>query len=126
MSKKVLLLLLILLVSFLWIARNQAFTRVVREEGKVYIVDQTGERWDVTQAESIGFKPDGFQYGIGRNAFTPLDDSYLKDRSEDVPGSLRVLGVSEDSEAKAYSIDRLYRHEIANSKIGSNPIAVGF
>lgn len=33
----------------------------VRENGKTYIVDQRGERWDVTQAESLGFDPEGFQ-----------------------------------------------------------------
>ena len=49
---------------------------VLRKGEKTFIEDQTGERWDVTQAKSIGFKPEGFQYGIGKTAFTPLDDSY--------------------------------------------------
>lgn len=102
------------------------FSAVVREEGKVYIVDQTGEKWDVTQAESIGFKPERFQYGMGRDYFKPLDDSDLSNDIKDAPLNLRVLGVADSKESKAYSIPKLSRHEIANSKIGSEPIAVGY
>ncbi|NIQ39767.1 MAG: DUF3179 domain-containing protein [Proteobacteria bacterium] len=102
------------------------FSRVIREDGRTYIVDSRGERWDVTQAESIGFKPEGFQYGLGRNAFTPLDDSYLSENTDGVSRRLRVLGVVNDTEAQAYSIRRLGGHEIANSKIGSQAIAVGY
>jgi hypothetical protein len=98
---------------------------VVREEGKVYIVDQTGARWDVTQAESIGFKPEKFQYGMGRNFFTPLDDSNLSDKP-DKNSKLRVIGITDGTDAKAYSVPKLSRHEIANSKIGGKPVAVGY
>ena len=98
---------------------------VVREQGKVYIVDQTGARWDVTQAETIGFKPEKFQYGMGRNYFTPLDDSNLSDKPDE-NSKLRVIGIAEGSEAKAYSVPKLSRHEIANSRIGSKPVAVGY
>ena len=56
-----------------FITSGTAFSSVLREADKIYIVDQTGERWNVTQAKSIGFDPRRFQYGIGREAFTPLD-----------------------------------------------------
>jgi hypothetical protein len=117
---------MIILGVFSWMADNRVFSRVIRDDGKAYIVDVTGESWDVTQAESIGFKPEGFQFGLGRNAFTPLDDSYLSDDIGYVPQNLRVLGVVENLQAQAYSIPRLRGHEIANSRIGSKPIAVGF
>ena len=93
---------------------------------KTFIIDQTGERWDISQAKSIGFKPKGFQYGIGRNAFTPLDDSYLTEDSFSVSGKLRVIGVTESSQAQAYSVSKLMHHEIANTRIGSKPIMVGY
>ncbi len=109
-----------------FLVSGTALSFVKKEGDKTFIVDQTGESWDVTQAESIGFKPERFQYGIGRNAFTPLDDSELKDNVGSVSGNLRILGVDDGSRAQAYSIPRLRRHEIANSKIGSEPIAVGF
>jgi hypothetical protein len=99
---------------------------VIEEGDRTYIIDQTGERWEVTQAKSIGFDPIKFQFGIGRYAFTPLDDSYWNDTNEDVPQGHRVIGVTEDSEAQAYSVSRLAHHEIANTTLGSKPIAAGF
>lgn len=117
---------MIILIVTSWMADNRASSRVIREVGKTYIVDATGERWDVTQAESIGFKPEGFQFGLGRDAFTPLDDTFLSDDIGHVPENLRVLGVVKNSRAQAYSIPRLRGHETANSTIGSKPIAVGF
>ncbi|MBI4849658.1 MAG: DUF3179 domain-containing protein [Nitrospirae bacterium] len=99
---------------------------VVREDGKTYIVDKTGYKWDVTQAESIGFKPDKFQYGMGKDAILPLDASELSDDKKDVPDDLRIIGVEEGPTAQAYSVQKLRSHEVANSAIGSKPIAVGY
>jgi hypothetical protein len=99
---------------------------VVIEGGKTYMVDRTGERWDITQARSLGFGPEHFEFGLGRNAFTPLDDSLLGKPPAAVPADLRVIGVAEGSQARAYSIERLSRHEIANSSIGDKPIAVAY
>jgi hypothetical protein len=103
-----------------------ALSFVTQEGDKTYIVDQTGERWDVTQAKLIGFRPERFQYGIGRNAFTPLDDSYLSDDPNSVSRSLRVIGVDDGSHAQAYSVSKLSRHETANTMIGGKPITVGY
>ena len=44
------------------------FSKAIQENGRSYIVDLHGERWDVTQAKSIGFDPERFRHGIGRNA----------------------------------------------------------
>jgi hypothetical protein len=103
-----------------------AFSKVIHDGDSTYIVDRHGERWDVTQARSIGFMPERFQHGIGRNAFTPLDDSSLKDHSPTVSKSLRVIGISDGKEARAYSVPRLYRHEVANSSIGDKQIAATY
>ena len=102
------------------------FSRAVQENGKSYIVDLHGERWDVTQAESIGFDPERFRHGIGRNAFTPLDDTHLKEKNTNVSSNTRVIGISDGKEARAYSVPRLYRHEVANSKIGDQAIAAAY
>ena len=99
---------------------------VVREGGKTYIVDRSGEQWDVTQAESLGFDPEGFQYGIGRNTFTPLDDSRVRKEPKGIPGHLRVIGVAEGKEKRAYSVPRLNWHEIANSTLGGKEIAAAY
>jgi hypothetical protein len=103
-----------------------ADSHVVREAGKTYIVDRTGERWDVTQAESLGFKPEKFQYGLGRDAFTPLDDTDLVDDYSGISRDLRIIGVDDGSQSQAYSVPRLSFHEISNSTLGSKPIAVGY
>lgn len=64
---------------------TQAAT-VIKKSGKTWIVDQNGERWDVIQVESLGFDPRGFQYGIGRNAFTPRTIHGSGKRATEFPG----------------------------------------
>ena len=103
-----------------------AFSKVIHEGDSTFIVDRHGERWDVTQARSLGFMPERFQHGIGRNAFTPLDDSSMKDKSQKTSESLRVIGISDGKQANAYSVPRLWRHEVANSSIGDIKIAAAY
>jgi hypothetical protein len=126
MSFKTLLLLLVTIFIVGLIFVGLASASVIRDGKKVYIEDHTGERWDVTQAKSIGFKPERFQYGIGRNAFTPLDDSFLAEDTSSLSHNPRVIGVTDGTEAKAYSVPKLRYHEIANSHIGEEPIAAGY
>jgi len=101
---------------------------LVAERGKsgAYILDRTGERWDISQAESIGFKPEKFQYGIGSHAFTPLDGSYLKPATTSIPSNLRVIGIAAGNEAHAYSVSKLSHHETANTTLNSQPIVVAY
>ncbi len=103
-----------------------AFGRVLTLNDKTYIIDLHGERWDVTQAMTLGFKPARFQHGIGRHAFTPLDDSSMQSGDRGVSGRTRVIGIASGRDARAYSVPKLWRHEIANSKIGDDPIAAGY
>jgi hypothetical protein len=103
-----------------------AFSRTIQEGDNTYIVDLHGEQWDITQAKSIGFLPEKFQHGIGRYAFTPLDDSDLSDQNPNVSDNLRVIGISSDQEANAYSVRKLWRHEVANSRIGNHSIAAAY
>ena len=107
-------------------ADEYALSNVRHEEGKTYIIDRTGYKWDVTKAETLGFKPENFQYGMGKDNFTPLDDSLLTDSSPDLPKSMRVIGIEEGPDSKAYSVSRLSRHEISISKLGDKPVAVGY
>jgi len=99
---------------------------VLKQSEKVYIIDRTGSRWDITQAVESGMKADSFQYGIGADAFTPLDDSSLGSDSSDLPSGARIIGIASGNEAKAYSVGKLRRHEIANSQISGKPVAVGY
>ena len=126
MYRKLIVSMIILLGLILVIALSQAFSRVIEEKGKTYIVDRHGERWDITQAVSIGFKPHRFQHGIGRNAFTPLDDSKFSKENTGVRRNERVIGITEGEHANAYSVSKLWRHEVANSFIGDRPIAAAY
>ena len=117
---------LVMVLAMIPFSFGFTFSRAIEENGKSYIVDLHGERWDVTQAKSLGFDPERFRHGIGRNAFSPLDDSHLKENSPDLSKNTRVIGISDGKEARAYSVPRLYRHEIANSSIGDQPIAAAY
>jgi hypothetical protein len=101
-------------------------TIVHEEQGRTFIVDQTGERWEVTQAAGLGFRPEGFQFGIGRNAIRPLAQDHLKADGQTLPGQTRIIGIDNESEAHAYSVQRLTRHEIANTQLGDTPIAAAY
>ncbi|MBW2369614.1 MAG: DUF3179 domain-containing protein [Deltaproteobacteria bacterium] len=99
---------------------------VFMKDGNSFIVDRYGEKWDVTQAKSLGFEPKGFQYGIGRNAILPLDGKSLSGKTEKTSNRLRVIGVANDDEAHGYSVRKLVRHEIANTTLGSTKIAAAY
>ena len=96
------------------------------DQKKDYIIDQTGKRWDVNQAETLGFRPEKFQYGIGMNAFTTLDDSHIFDNGKTADKNNRVIGISRGDESHAYSVNRLRYHEIANTNIDGAAIAAGY
>ena len=67
-----------------------------------------------------------FQYGIGKNAFTPLDDTYLSEGSSSKFQNPRVIGIADGTEAQAYSVPKLRYHEIANTQINDKKIMVGY
>ena len=126
MIRKIMILQIVVLGVVFAIVLSQAFSRVIEEKGKTYIVDLHGERWDISQAITIGFKPHRFQHGIGRNAFTPLDDSQFSKDNSGVRRNERVIGISEGDDANAYAISKLWRHEVANSFIGEKPITAAY
>ena len=99
---------------------------VLHEGEHVFLVDRTGERWKITQAVSIGFHPRGFQFGIGRDAIRPLDESSLAARAPQLAETTRVIGVTNGPEAHAYVVRKLTRHEIANTALGDIPIAAAY
>jgi hypothetical protein len=98
----------------------------IHEGQRVFLVDRTGERWDITQAVSLGFDPDGFQFGIGRKAIRPLDASHLTAKNPVLDGGTRVIGVEKGHAAHAYAVRKLTRHEIANTELADTPIAAAY
>lgn len=112
-------LLLILLASYVG-------ATVLKEGDKTYLVDQTGERWDITQAVSIGFDPDLFEFGIGRYAFEPLDDTNWENGSVKPSSEMRIIGIAGFGDAHAYSVRKLRHHETANTFLGPEAIVAGY
>lgn len=103
-----------------------AAAEIIEDKGRTYLIDQTGERWDITQAVSIGFEPRGFEFGIGRNAFRPLDESDWFNGAELNLPNFRVIATTDGNEAHAYAVSKLSHHEIANTMLASEPIAAGY
>lgn len=124
--KKIALVSLFLPVFLLGIADLSGWAQDESEEGKTYIVDRTGYRWDITQAVTLGFQPGNFQYGIGKDAFETLENRDLTVGPTSLRDRSRVIGVEVDEEAHAYSVGRLRYHEIANTTIGGRPVAAGY
>jgi hypothetical protein len=117
---------LLLLLSMLFVLAATSLAGVIKKDGRVFISDRRGERWEITQAVSIGFDPAGFEFGLGRNAFSPLDDNGLQNATEGISGRLRILGVPGETESKAFAVGKLQGHEIANSSIDDQPIAAAY
>jgi hypothetical protein len=125
MNKSILIFMIIIITGCVAVDEH-AFSNVKREGGKVFIIDRTGYKWDVTRAESLGFSPEKFQYGIGKDTFVTLDDSLLDDAGDNIPEDFRVIGIEGDEDSKAYSVKKLSRHEISNSSLDGKPVAVGY
>jgi hypothetical protein len=89
-------------------------------------VDRTGERWDIRQAVSIRFDPDHFEFGIGRHAFNPLDDTAWEPGLKQNGSGMRVFGIAGNGDAHAYSVNTLRYHETANTFLGSDAIVAGY
>jgi hypothetical protein len=118
---------IIIIISTLILAGSLNVQARVNQTGdKVFITDRTGVSWEVTQARTLGFTPEGFQYGIGKFAFTPLDDTRVSSSPDRIRENSRVIGFRHKGEAHAYSVDRLRYHELANTKIGDAHITAGY
>ncbi len=113
-------------VSILLISTIGIGAWVVREDDRIYIKDRQGEEWDVTEAVKLGFVARKFQYGIGKYAFTPLDDEDFAKNQTELSSHSRIIAIADEGDAHAYAVNRLIHHEIANTNIGGKPIAVGY
>ena len=102
---------------------------IITEDGKIYIVDNTMKRWDITHA-SNNYKmlPEEFNYGLGPNAIKPInspnkliegESGYPLDSSTEP-----IIGVVLHDEARAYAVRALAGTEAVNDRIGITYVAV--
>ena len=101
------------------------------ENGRAFITDVTGKAWDITHArDRYGIQPSDFQFGSGPFAIRPINDPLMWSPGESgYPGTgevFRVLAARLNGMARAYPLDVMSKHEIANEKFGETYVAVGY
>lgn len=97
---------------------------VQRHGGHVYIVDPVGQRWEVSQAESMGFSPCKFSHRVGNDVSVSTDRASLSADAAEVTDDSRVMGVFSGGEARAYLVSSSRPHEVINDAIGGSAVAV--
>jgi hypothetical protein len=102
-----------------------------RANGQVLIIDNTGKEWNITHAiENYGMKAERFQFGLGPNAIRPiLNPKFIGPNDPGFPSASDnrlVIGFNLDGDIRAYPIDVLTRHEIADDSFGKTKVAVAY
>ena len=108
----------------------------VKEENGKKLLWASGQResedsewFDVTDAI---IPPEKFNHGIGKDRIRAIDDPVFVDPGDKrlkrhrIDGKTPVIGYVHNGEAKAYPLDLMRRHELANDTIGGKPVTVGF
>jgi hypothetical protein len=104
---------------------------VVSENGRIFIVDRTGKKWDVTHAvRNYGFVASEFQFGLGPNAIKPiLNPEMIPPGGPGYPrddDTFLVIGTAIEGDSRAYRIDHLNGHEVVDEQFGDVHVAVGW
>jgi hypothetical protein len=116
---------------FIFLVIANGPSNVISENDKIFIVDRTGKRWDVTHAENnYGLKAELFQFGLGPNAIQPiLNPKFVSPGDPGYPASTQtflVIGTALNNDPRAYSISDLTRHEVADERFDSTYVAVAY
>lgn len=106
-------------------------TQVIDEAGQRSIVDRTGKKWDVTFGYTqFGMQPKKYQFGLGKNAIVPIINPAMAAEGEPFypssTDSMRVMGVRQAADIRAYSIATLTRHEVVDDVVNGQPLAVAY
>ena len=97
----------------------------------VFIIDRTGQRWDITHAaDKYGFRAKNFQFGLGKNAIPSINypDMYLPGE----PGyplandDFTIIAARIRSDARAYPLFVMKSHEIVNESFAGQLVAVAY
>jgi hypothetical protein len=104
---------------------------VIREGDQILIKDNTGKKWNVTHAvNNYGFKAEEFQFGLGPFAIPPIIEPKMLSPGEpgypDPDDNRIVIGISLNGESRAYPLEVLTRHEIADEKFDITHVAIGY
>ena len=105
--------------------------KVIHRDNKVFIEDRTGKNWDVTHAQAkYGFVPEEFQFGLGPFAIPPILNPQMVEKGQSGYPSdndnSQVIGTILNGDTRAYPLNVLSRHEIADEKFDSTYVAVAY
>lgn len=105
--------------------------KIIRSNGKIQLEDQTGKLWDITHAvNNYNFKPEKFQFGVGPNAIPPiLEPQYYCPGDVGYPSTssdFQVIGYKSNGSTRAYSLNVMINHEVANEQFGNQYVAVAY
>jgi len=97
----------------------------------IYIVDQTGKKWEISHAVSqYGFEPGKFQFGLGPNAIPPmLEPKMIEPGQPGYPNkssSFLILGTRLEEDARAYPLGVMSVHEIVDEDFDDLFVAVAY
>ena len=101
------------------------------DAGRIFIVDKTGKRWDVTYAKNeFGFEPDEFEIGSGPFSLRPILNPQMLSAEEDgypaENATFLILGTRFNDMPRAYSLGVMSAHEVANEVFGDAHVAVAY
>ena len=104
---------------------------VVVSGDTIFLVDDAGEKWDITLAENkYGMNRQRWQYGLGRNAICPMIEPEMLSpghRAYPSPDDNRIcIATTINGESRAYAIDDLNSHEVVDEYYGETAVAVGW
>lgn len=105
--------------------------KVVEKNGKFFIEDNTGKLWDVTHAKNkYGMEPSEFQFGLGPNAIRPILNPRMISPGEpnypDDSATFLVLATDLHNDPRAYPIEIMSIHEVADEKFADTHVAVAY
>ena len=125
------LLMMILLGSCSSSTITEEEAEVVSEDNRIFIVDQAGKKWDVTDAvRKYRFVAAQFEFGLGPNAIRPIIDPEMLSPGENGygPGDKTeyVIGTTLEGDSSAYPINVLNLHEVVDESFGDVHVAVGW
>jgi len=100
-----------------------------RPIARVYITDQDGKRWDITQAvHRFGYDARRFYFGFGLSAIPPLVDPPLVAPGDSAfapaDSSFPVVGVVVGADARAYGVAELTNWAVVDDRVGGAAVAL--
>lgn len=99
---------------------------IIKENGKIFIQDRKGEKWDITSAvKKYGMDPKFFNFGLGRNVFKPILHPEHRSKPPHFSNP-QVFGIEYLDKTVAYNRRTLTKDETLMDTYKGEPVFVAF